>query len=163
MDKKPSLKWYKTKNKPKKEDIYTGTWESALLFKARTNTLEVNERRKKWGGENDKCEKCAKRGENIVETLEHVITECGEYTDERNRVDQNISNKIGHTWERKKREEDRGLKTMLGLENTDKEVVGYTKKFLKEMWIKRNKKERQGGGAAQSEQEHSYSRRGGGS
>ena len=28
------------------------------LFKARTDSLEVNEKRKKWGGDKDSCEKC---------------------------------------------------------------------------------------------------------
>ena len=93
--------------------------------------------RKKWGGENDKCEK---RGERITETLEHVLTECSEYAEERNRLDEKITNELGQTWNRRKREEDRGLKTMLGLQNKNQEVIKHTKEFLKETWRKRNKK-----------------------
>ena len=109
-------------------------------YKARTNSLEINERKKKWGGENDKCEKCEKRGERITESLEHVLTECSEYAEERNRLDENITRKIGQLWDRRKMEEDRGLKTMLGLKDKYEEVIKHTKKFLKEVWAKRSKK-----------------------
>ena len=45
-----ALTWYKNKEKPNNEKIYNGSWESTLLFKARTGSLEVNEKRRKWGG-----------------------------------------------------------------------------------------------------------------
>ena len=140
MQKKSSLQLYRAKEKPGKDKAYNGTWEASLLFKARTNTLETNERKKKWGGENDECEKCEKRGERIKETLEHVLTECSEYMEERNRLDERIRNTLGQLWNRRKTEEDRGLKTMLGLKDKNEEVVKYTKEFLKEIWRKRNKK-----------------------
>ena len=60
MEKKKSQRWYKNKEKPKHEIIYNLSSESTLLFKARTDSLEVNEKRKKWGGEKDSCEKCEK-------------------------------------------------------------------------------------------------------
>ena len=93
------------------------------------------------GGENYKYGKCQKRGEDIIETLEHVITECEEYVEERNKLDRNITSEIGQLWVRKKEEEDRGLKTMLGLENRNDRVIGHTKTFLKEIWMKRGRKE----------------------
>ena len=52
--------------------IYNGSWESTLLFKARTDSLEVNEKKKKWGGDKDSCEKCEIRKERNTETLDHV-------------------------------------------------------------------------------------------
>ena len=140
MEKKSSLQLYRVKEKPGKDKAYNGTWEASLLFKARTNTLETNERKKKWGGENDECEKCGKRGERIKETLEHVLTECSEYEEERYRLDERIRNKLGQLWNRRKMEEDRGLKTMLGLKDNNVHVVKYTKEFLKEIWRKRSKK-----------------------
>ena len=50
MEKKNSLRWYKVKEKPRKENIYDGSWESTLLFKARTDSLEVNEKKKDGEG-----------------------------------------------------------------------------------------------------------------
>ena len=159
MEKKSSLKLYRVKERPEKDKSYNGTWEASLLFKARTNTLEVNERKKKWGGANDKCEKCEKRGERITETLEHVLTECSEYTEERNRLDEKITNKLGQVWVRRKMGEDRGLKTVLGLEDNDKEIVRHAKEFLREIWRKRNKKITLKGKTKEC-QEHNYTRRG---
>ena len=37
--------------------MHNGSWESTLLFKARIDSLEVNEKKRKWGGEKDTCEK----------------------------------------------------------------------------------------------------------
>ena len=160
MEKKLSRRYYKLKERPRKDNTYNGTWESSLLFKARTNTLEVNERKKRWGGDNDRCGKCEKRGERIMETLEHVLTECSEYTEERSRLDRNITNKIGQIWDRKKSDDDRGIKTMLGLKDRDEDVIRYTKKFLREMWTKRNRKEITvvGVGPTGSQSEHNYMR-----
>ena len=59
--------------------IYNGSWKSTLLFKARTDSLEVNEKRKKWGAGKDTCEKCEIKRERNIETLEHVFIECPEY------------------------------------------------------------------------------------
>ena len=50
MRRKNSLRWYKIKEKPKRENMYDGSWESRLLFKARTDSLEINEKRRRWGG-----------------------------------------------------------------------------------------------------------------
>ena len=41
MEKKRSLRWYKNKEKPNNEEIYNGSWGSTLLYKARTDSLEV--------------------------------------------------------------------------------------------------------------------------
>ena len=58
---------------------------SCHIFKARTNTSEVRERKAKWRGENDKCNKCEKKGEMMIETLEHLIREREAYNEEKNR------------------------------------------------------------------------------
>ena len=119
--------------------------------------LETNERKEKWGGDNNKCEKCEKRGERIEETLEHILTECSEYGEERDRLDERIGNKLGPLWGIRKREEDKGLQTMLGLKDKSEEVVKYTKEFLKTIWRKRNGKMRLGREAGRSD-EHNYVR-----
>ena len=54
MERKNSLRWYKIKEKPKRENMYDGSWESRLLFKARTDSLEINEKRRRWGGGENK-------------------------------------------------------------------------------------------------------------
>ena len=65
MEKKKSLRWYKNKEKPKNEK-YIMDLGNPLLFKARTDSLEVNKKRKKWGGDKDSCEKCEiKKRENL--------------------------------------------------------------------------------------------------
>ena len=38
----------KNKQKPQRENIYNGTWESNLLFKAMSNLLELNKKTLKW-------------------------------------------------------------------------------------------------------------------
>ena len=58
---------------------YNSSWGSTLLFKARTNSLEVNEKRKKWGEEKDTYKECGVKRERYIETLEHVFTKFEEY------------------------------------------------------------------------------------
>ena len=70
---KKKLRRYKNKEKTKNEKIYNGPWESTLLFKARADSLEVNEKGRKWGGEKDTCEKCEIKRERNTGTLEHVL------------------------------------------------------------------------------------------
>ena len=138
MDRKNSLRWYKIKEKPRKESIYDGSYESTLLFKARSDSLEVNEKKRKWGEQNDKCEKCNDVDGSPIETLEHVLIECKAYKEIRNTFEEKIKNKLGEEqWERKKAQEDKGMKTILGLTADGKEIVEDTKQYLKEIWRRR--------------------------
>ena len=156
MERKNSLRWYKIKEKPKRENMYDGSWESRLLFKARTDSLEINEKRRRWGGENDKCEKCEDGMDRQVETLEHFMTECKAYEEERRVFESKVKDKIGwEIWERRKGEEDRGMKLILGLEE-NKDIVWDTKHFLNEIWKKRSKKGKTQG--RMSAVEHNYTR-----
>ena len=163
MEKKNSLKRYKVKEKPTREYIYDGTWESSLLFKARTDSLEVNEKKKRWGGQIDWCEKCGNTEENRqIETLEHLLTECSGYEEERNKFNEILENKMGkEEWTRLKTRNDKGLKIILGLEGEKKEIIEDTKRYLKEVWRKRNMKERRRG--RRRVDEHNYTRRNEGS
>ena len=52
-------------------EIYDRSWRSTLLFKARTNSLEVNEREKNWGAERETCEGCGREDENDTP---HIVT-----------------------------------------------------------------------------------------
>ena len=157
MEKKNSLRWYKVKEKPNKENIYDGSLESTLLFKARTDSLEVNEKKKRWGGETDRCEKCIEDGTNSqIETLEHFIAECKAYETERADFENKIKNRIGEgVWERRKMEDDRGIKLILGLEK-NRGVVDDTKLYLREIWKKRGKKQKN---QVTDVVEHNYTKR----
>ena len=66
---------YSQKNNKKgikeETDIYDNTQGATLLFKSRTNTLQL-EWRKKYTNEDTICKLCHKNDE----TLEHFITEC---------------------------------------------------------------------------------------
>ena len=44
MENKSFLKLYSLKGKPKRELFYNEDWGSSLLFKARSNSFEVNDR-----------------------------------------------------------------------------------------------------------------------
>ena len=128
-----------------------------MLFKARTDSQEVNEKKKKWGSENDKCEKCSIEGEIPVETLEHLLLECKAYDTERNRLENKIISRIGlGSWEMKKMGEDKGIKMILGLER-NREVMKDTKQFLKEIWKKRGKKEQRQ--KVKENMDHNYSKK----
>ena len=140
MEEKTSLEIYKNKEKPKQESFYNGSWESSLLFKARTNSLEINERIKKWGEGPEHCQKCVTGGENIPETIKHIITECPAYTEEREKMEKDIEGKIGkEKWKKIKREEKMGVDFILGMHTEENEVINSTKTFLGRMWKERKK------------------------
>ena len=129
MEKKKSLRWYKNKEK-KNEKIYNGSWESTLLFKARTDSLEVNEKKKKWGGDKDSCEKCEIRKERNTETLDHVLIECPEYKNERLNFETEVKRSIGEReWEIIKQGEDKGMKEILGLGDGGHKMTDITKEI----------------------------------
>ena len=141
IDKKKSLRWYKEKEKPRKENFYNGDWEAKLLFKARSNTLEVNSRIHKWKDIDKHCEKCSKKGIEIEETLEHVLVECDQYKNERENFEEKIVEKIGvEKWSNIKEKEEE-IMVILGFDSENILGVEETKKFLGEIWNKRKEKE----------------------
>ena len=143
VEKKKSLKYYKKKEGPRKMEIYDGSWGASLLFKARTNSLEVNERKKRWGEEKEICEGCGKEGEREIETLEHVLIECEGYERERKRFEKEIEEVIGReVWEEEKKGENGGMEVILGLKEEKREILIRTKKYIENVWNKRRKRER---------------------
>ena len=48
---------------------------------------------KRWGGENDRCDKCGRNEDRPRERTEHV-TECCAYEEERNKFNEKIENNI---------------------------------------------------------------------
>ena len=80
MERKETLKWYKTKRMPKRNMIYDSSWAGQLLFKARTNSLEVNVRTR-WNENRQRM--CMQCGMGVDETVEHMLLKCERYANER--------------------------------------------------------------------------------
>ena len=81
MERKSTLEWYKEKEAPAYERWYDGSLGSDLLFRARAQCMDVNERKYRWSDSGSKvCQMCD-MGED--ETVEHVLLECGKYDRER--------------------------------------------------------------------------------
>ena len=79
-----------------------------------------------------------------METLEHFVTECKAYEEERRVFENKIRHKIGEEiWERRKVQDDKEMKLLLGLED-NKEIVGDTKQYLREIWKKEVEKKKYG-------------------
>ena len=73
MEGKSTLNMYfMNKKEIKEENIYDNTFKSRLLFRCRTNSLQLNWRKRFNGGE-EKCEVCL-QGES--ETLQHFLLYC---------------------------------------------------------------------------------------
>ena len=65
---------------PKSELFYDGIWAGQLLFKARTNTLEVNVRMYRWNEKKQRM--CMQCGMGVDGTVEHMSLECERYVNE---------------------------------------------------------------------------------
>ena len=83
MNEKVTLEWYASKECPKYEKYYDGSVGSQLLFKVRTQSLELNARTYRWNeGGVKRCMMCD-LGED--ETVMHVVVECDKYDGQRDR------------------------------------------------------------------------------
>ena len=82
MEKEKSLRWYKNKEKSKNKKICIRSWESTLLFKARTDSLEVMKRERNGEGKKDTREKYENKKERNIGTC-RLLIECPEYKRER--------------------------------------------------------------------------------
>ena len=140
MEEKSTLRHYKQKREPKREDYYDGGWEGTLLFRARTDTLEVNRRSWRRGLLDDpECQKCRiGRDQTDDETLEHFIMECPWYEEIRQEFIEEVIETAGREeWEAESSEEDQGLGWLLGLRNPSTRVTNIMKKYLSKMWTRR--------------------------
>ena len=54
----------------------------------------MKKKMKRWGGENDRCDKYGRNEDRPRERTEHV-TECCAYEEERNKFNEKIENNIG--------------------------------------------------------------------
>ena len=74
---KETLKIYgKYKIKITEEEYFTNDEESKLMFRAGTNTLDINWRNKHFRGQTEKCPYCPEQ-----ETLQHFLLDCNAYNE----------------------------------------------------------------------------------
>ena len=93
MECKETLEWYRKKKFPKYESFYEGTLGSDLLFRARTQCLNVNTRNYRWSESQSKeCQMCDR---GVDETVLHVVLECEKYSRERTRMMQVFLREMG--------------------------------------------------------------------
>lgn len=115
LESKKTLELYIAhKGKIKEEKFYDNTEESILMFKARSNTLKLNWRKRFEDG-NVTCTICGRE----EETLYHFLKNCTRLTEVRDRYD------VG----------DREIQEILLFEGNME--VEYCKKYVKEAWKRR--------------------------
>ena len=142
ISKKETLIWYNYKKVPKHEFFYSGDLGSSLLFKCRTNSLEVNFRTYRWNESRSKL--CSRCNLNLEETIRHLITECSYYEEEREFFINKAMEILGRDrWNELSRTEgDDDLQYIFGLqEMPDMKIIKETKILLTNIWRKRNMSE----------------------
>ena len=133
-----TLEWYANKEYPNYVRYYDGSVGSQLLFKARTQSLEVNARTYRWNENREK--RCMKCDLDEDETVMHVVVECDKYDVERERFLNVLRNeceehKIVEWMER----DDKGLGVLFGIEcGVNANVIDGMKEFLEQLWKKRD-------------------------
>ena len=117
------------KKEIKQENIYDNRYSSVLLFRARANILELNDRQRHNKIHKDtSCKMCGAEYEDLI----HFMIKCKELEEERNT--QLIMKKKGND------DEDTVGNLLFDIERTDLEI---TKKMLQRMWNKRNRIEKE--------------------
>ena len=116
INNKSTLSMYSGKHMPKREVFYNGNWGSQLLFKARTNSLEINDRTYRFNGIGNKaCQNCTMLG--VDETLDHLMVECPAYEQCRDWVMQKYKETLGNErFNEVIYSDDNGLGFFLGLD-----------------------------------------------
>ena len=119
------------KKKMKEERIYDNRWSSVLLFRARANVLDLNDR-KRWVGGDTGCELCG----HGYEDLEHFLMDC--------RILEEFRDKKIMEEMRKSRENAVG-RLLFDFGGEDVETV---KRMLQGLWSQRRKRRggEEGGG-----------------
>ena len=137
MERKKTLEWYREKKAPKYVKWCDGSLGGDLLFQARTQCMDVNERNYRWSESGSKvCQMCD-MGED--ETVEHVMLECGKYDRERMEMMQVILTEMG--CEMNQLVEKTGREWMVLLldlcEETTERMIVAVKGFMEKMWYVR--------------------------
>ena len=63
------------------------------MIKARSNSLEINERKNRWGEGDKNCQKGRTGGGNITENIKHMLIECPSNYNERREMEGEIKKK----------------------------------------------------------------------
>ena len=134
MENKSTLKWYKRKERPMYVKHYDGGWSSELLFKSRSQSLELNARTYRWNATRSKeCKVC---NTNEIESVFHVIVQCAKYERERRMLMQTVKDEWGPEFFSEWVDEDeRRMSQLLGITgNGNDRVTIAVKKFLVDAW-----------------------------
>ncbi|KAF2355832.1 hypothetical protein FHG87_013414, partial [Trinorchestia longiramus] len=137
MNGKTTLIWYASKNVPRFEMFYDGSFGSQLLFAIRCKALSVNKRTWRWNEGNTRL--CLQCNRGVEETVEHLVLECSKYEHERESLTDVVHEQCGENkWNARCVEEDSGMRYLIGLdEECNMTVVDAMKDFLVHAWNKR--------------------------
>ncbi|KAF2357351.1 hypothetical protein FHG87_011900 [Trinorchestia longiramus] len=118
MNGKTTLIWCASKNVPRFEMFYDGSFCSQLLFTVRCKALSVN-RTWRWNEGNTRL--CLQCHRGVEKTVEHLVLDCSK------KINKYEENK----WNARCVEEDSGMRYLVGLdEECNMTVVDALKKFL---------------------------------
>ncbi|KAF2366974.1 hypothetical protein FHG87_002248 [Trinorchestia longiramus] len=137
MNGKTTLTWYASKNVPRFEVFYDGSFGSQLLFAVRCKALSVNRRTWRWNERNTRL--CLQCNRGVEETVEHLVLDCSKYEQERESLMDVVHEQCGENkWNARCVEEDSGMRYLVGLdEECNMTVVDAMKDFLVYAWNKR--------------------------
>mgnify|MGYP000607385593 CR=1 FL=1 len=137
LELKSSLDHYALKTAPGYEEFYDGSFGACLLFKARSGSLELAIRTHRWDTLGSKlCQVC---DEDLEENIQHFLWKCRGYEELRGRLQQMTENALGEEIEYDQNEIEFML-VALGLHiRSDLTIIGETKKYLEEAWVKRKR------------------------
>ena len=134
MASKKTLEWYCLKECPTGVSYYNGSWGCELLFKARSQSLEVNARTYRWNV--DKRKECKMCSTGQVESVYHVLVECKKYEKERDALMKVVSQEWGVAFFNEWNENEvRNMSRLLGIiGKVNERVIEAVKEFLKKGW-----------------------------
>ena len=135
MASKSTLEWYMTKPRPRHELFFCGDFASQLLFRARTQSLEVNGRTYRWSESGSKECKCCDL--SVDENVEHIILDCPRYACERERLVSEIIDVLGlEEWMNLREDRSLYISTILGLNANESRCryIDSVKNYLVDIW-----------------------------
>ena len=131
---KRTLKWYEGKVKPMVERKYDGSYSSELLFRARSQSLAVNDQTYRWNDVGSReCQVCRI---SEVKSVYHVIVECEGYERESSAC-KKLMKCLNENFIV---EQNENICKILGLDGDPRMKIEPVKKFLESVWKKHGKK-----------------------
>ena len=142
MAAKSTLEWYRKKPRPHHEPLYCGDFASQLLFRARTQSLEVNARTYRWSDNGNKECKCCDL--KVDESVEHIILDCPRYDCERENLESLFMDKIGlEKWMELRDDRSLYISKILGIDLNESVIdfLDHVKEYLLSVWKIRSRVE----------------------